>query len=163
MRLRRARFRSPGARTPNVEVCRTRTGRLGQGVEHRGSFGESQARTALSAARHRGEVRRTAAALGHAGRDRGAHAQRRSDNISIAGGRTRVIVEQLGSMDVNRFGEHLGGLDVAQRWASAAFDRPQTRVRERSPRPRPRCPGAADRGRRTLTHIVRLRRHRAAP
>ena len=36
--------------------------------------------------------------------------------ISIGGQRTLVLVEQLGAIDVNRLGDHLGRLDVEQQW-----------------------------------------------
>lgn len=36
--------------------------------------------------------------------------------ISVGGQRTRVLVEQLGAVDVNRLGEHVGRLDVEQQW-----------------------------------------------
>ena len=36
--------------------------------------------------------------------------------ITVDGRRTRVLVEQLGAVDVNRLGGHAGRLDVEQQW-----------------------------------------------
>lgn len=36
--------------------------------------------------------------------------------LDVSGQRTRVLVEQLGAVDVNRLGEHVGRVTVDQQW-----------------------------------------------